>query len=461
MLIGSKQKGRCMRSLFFFFFFLVLPSSLGANAKTASAEIVEEAAEENSLEQDDAENENLETSDFLNKGYKDPRAELTNERHAFKTPFGQISWPDIADKTFEKDGQTFVKYKGYLLRLTLQPALQASITRELQMQKQISAAIVFIDAASGKILAMADKKGDRNDKLLADRPILTSARAPAASLMKIVTATAAIELGGVEPDDLIYFRGGCGRLANQNWLREDRRDRQKLTMARAFGLSCNTAFARMAIYDVGLANMIKYSEKYMFNRPIPSDLKIETSAALLPELDSATAQEVGEAGAGFGGSKLSPIHSAMLSAPSVNNGIMMAPYIVDAAFDSKGKEVYKAKPLEISKVYSNPDMNDKMLELYKATIMSGTSRRSFRRNPDKREVGGKTGTLSDAEDRGTLYTWFSGIAPMRGPESVALSTLSMSPQNWVVRASELANAGILGKHRIERQAKKYSRTIKP
>jgi cell division protein FtsI/penicillin-binding protein 2 len=194
----------------------------------------------------------------------------------------------------------------------------------------------------------------------------------------------------------------------------------------------------------------------MFNRPIPSDLRIETSAALMPALEMATALEVGEAGAGFGASKISPVHAALLSAAAGNSGVLMAPYLVDSAFDSTGKQVYSATPLEISRIFSKKTA-DRMQRLMQETILAGTSRKYFRRKGtagDRFEIGGKTGTLSDAEERGTLYTWFSGVAPLESPQNVAIGTVVASPKNWVVRASSLAQISLAQYLKIDRQDKK-------
>ena len=79
------------------------------------------------------------------------------------------------------------------------------------------------------------------------------------------------------------------------------------------------------------------------------------------------------------------------------------------------------------------------------TILTGTSRKFFRRSGtarDRFDIGGKTGTLSDAEARGTLYTWFSGLAPLDSPNNVAIGTLVSSPKTWVVRASSLAQLSL-------------------
>ena len=236
---------------------------------------------------------------FQNQGYRDPREELTNERHAFKTPFGQVQWKDIEKKITVKDRSTFANYKGYNLKLTIQPEVQAALDKILASQRNIAGAIVILESRTGRILAMSETRADSRSPLVTEESILVTARAPAASLMKIVTATAAIEKNGLDPDQEIPFHGGCGNLRNRNWLRDAQADRQHMSFSHAFGVSCNTVFARLALYETGLATLRQYAEKYMFNRPIPSDLRIETSAALMPALEMATALEVGEAGAGL------------------------------------------------------------------------------------------------------------------------------------------------------------------
>lgn len=396
--------------------------------------------------------------DFLSQGFRDPRSAPTNEKEAFATPFGQVIWSDIVDKMYVKDKSLWTDFRGYSLKLSLNPELQVALLRELQIQKYITATIVIIEANTGRILAMVERRGEHSAPLLRDKSVLVSARAPAASLMKIIAASAGIEKGGLEPDDEIAFHGGCGKLRNQNFLRQPGRDRQKMTFARAFGVSCNTAFARIALYWTGLASLTNYAEKYYFNKPIPSDLRFETSAVLLPSLEEATALEVGETGAGFVASKLSPIHSAMLSAVTANGGVMMAPSIVDAAFDKTGKLVYSGTPRELSRVLSK-QAAEKMLPLMHATIKSGTSRRYFARRGTRKqrfEIGGKTGTLSDAEERGTLYTWFSGLTQLDVPNNVAISTLVASPQNWVVRASSIAQVSIAQYLRLQRKDNSFA-----
>ncbi|WP_186646504.1 penicillin-binding transpeptidase domain-containing protein [Fluviispira vulneris] len=368
------------------------------------------------------------------KAYTDPRESLNNNGTPLNTPFGQVEWPEISNKMFLKNGKIYSYYKNYKLELTIDPQLQDASEKYLSQSRIINGSTAIIDPKSGKILALSQNGGNRNAS------VSVSSRAPAASLMKIITASAAIEKRNLNPYDEISFRGGCGNLRNGNWLADPSRDKQKMTFAKAFGSSCNTAFARLALYEVGLASLKSYAEKFMFNKPIPSDLKLQTSMFLLPDPDTATPQEVAEAGAGFGATKLNPVHAALLSATVNNHGIMMAPYLVEAAYNSDGKEVYRAKPMQIGRIISQQTAL-KIETLMLATISSGTSRRTFHKagtRADANEIGGKTGTLLDPENRDVLYTWFSGIAPLNSPNSIAIGTVVASPQNWVVRASSVA-----------------------
>ncbi len=388
----------------------------------------------------------------------DPREAPDNSNVAIKTPFGQVQWTEIGNKIEYHDNTATVHYNGHTLKLTLKPELQNLLERQLSIQKYVSGAIVLLESGTGRILAMAEKRGPVANPLLANKSILVSAKAPAASLMKIVTASAALEKGNLEPESEVPFHGGCGHLSAQNWLRDSKTDRQKMELALAFGKSCNTVFSRVAIYETGLTSLKDFADRYLFNKPIPSDIRIETSAAFMPQPETATPYEVGLAGAGFGASRLSPIHAAMLSATTGNGGMMMAPYIVDSATDASGKEVYKGSPRPIARLFSEATAS-KMSRLMQETILAGTSRKYFRKKgtrADRYEIGGKTGTLSDPEERDTLYTWFSGVAPLDSTNGVAIGTLVASPQNWVVRASALAQATLAEYLKIERRNAKIA-----
>lgn len=396
----------------------------------------------------------------LLKRHVDPRQDLDNHNVALATPFGQLNWTDIRSKIYEKNGAYFVDHANLTLELTLKPELHRSLQQIVKRERHIGAGAVMLDAATGAIQAIAELPGEPENPLYGLDNQVTKARAPAASLMKMITASAAIQEAGMSPQDEISFRGGCQYLKNRNWLQQPKADRTKFTLAQAFAKSCNTVFARLAIYQTGLASLREYANRYFMNRPIPSDLLLETSLAAIPELESATMFDVGEAGAGFGFTKLTPVHAALLSATIANSGRMMAPHLVKRAMDAAGSVVYQAEPREIGSPVTE-ETASKMMVLMKATVWSGTSRSQFMRRETRNfrtEIGGKTGTLRDMEDRKTLYTWFSGAGTGNDvPASLAVAVLVASPVNWVVRASSVAQYGFGQFYESERKNERLAR----
>jgi peptidoglycan glycosyltransferase len=386
-------------------------------------------------------------------GFWDPRLEIDNSKVARQTPFGQLNLEDVLSHTFTENGKIYVFYKGYKLELTIRPDVQKEVTRELQNAHSSQGATVIIEPHTGRILALMEKN---ESKYLASDHILTRARAPAASLTKIITATSAIEKKNLDPDYLIHFNGGCGKLKNKNWMRNPTKDKQTISLAKAFGLSCNTAFARLILYDSGLKHFSTYVDKFMFNKPIPSDVRFETSLFLMPDASSASFQDVAEVGAGFGPTRLTPLHAALLSATVLNEGIMMEPYLVEAAYDARGKEVYRAKVKEIGQVFSSLTA-EKLEILMRHTVLFG-SRLSIPRRQialyRQHHIVGKTGTLCDPEDRNRLYTWFSGAAMTSDRlEKVAIGTLIISPNQYIIRAASIAQKTLFEILKLHKQSK--------
>lgn len=372
--------------------------------------------------------------------FDDPRESLFNDVVPLNRKIPQFNWADIASKMYTKNGKTYAKYNNLKLELTINPDIQEAAERFLRQSHAIvSGSTAIIEPKTGRLLALTQggQKGNATTSV--------SSRGPAASLIKIVTSAAAIEKNNFDPDFELSFRGGCGKKPmDENWIESPSKDNMTMSFYKAFGSSCNPFFARLALYHVGLASLKKYAEKFMFNKPIPSDIKIQTSLFLLPDAETATPQEIAEAGSGFGATKLSPIHAALLSATVANGGIMMAPYLIEAAYNESGTEIYRAHPTQIGQVVSAETAN-KISILMLATTSLGTSRHVFsKRNTQANidDIGGKTGTLLDLENKRLLYTWFSGIASINSPQSIAIGTVVASYQNYVVRANAVAQTTI-------------------
>lgn len=385
--------------------------------------------------------------------FDDPRESLFNDIVPLNHKLPQFNWADIASNMHTKNGKMYAKYKDLNLELTINPDIQQAAERFLTRNHAIvSGSTAIIEPKTGRLLALTQggQKGNATTSV--------SSRGPAASLIKIVTSAAAIEKNHFGPEFELSFRGGCGKKpTDENWIENPSKDNITMSFYKAFGSSCNPFFARLALYHVGLTSLKKYAEKFMFNKPIPSDIKIQTSLFLLPNAETATPQEIAEAGSGFGATKLSPIHAALLSATVANGGIMMAPYLIEAAYNESGTEIYRAHPTQIGRVIS-PETAHKISTLMLATTSVGSSRRVFSRSSTQAnidDIGGKTGTLLDLENKRLLYTWFSGIVSMNSQQSITIGTVVASYRNYVVHANAIAQTTIAEYLRLQRYSDEY------
>ena len=121
----------------------------------------------------------------------------------------------------------------------------------------------------------------------------------------------------------------------------------------------------------------------------------------------------------------------------------MEPYFLNAAYLKSGKPIYRSEPTILSKVMT-PETAKELKTLMRETILTGTSRTSFRGFFKGRygqlDVGGKTGHLTDKVHNGRL-DWFVGFAQAHG-RKIAVSVITMHKKYWTVKSSYLARRTI-------------------
>lgn len=382
---------------------------------------------------------------WSNDGFEVSTRKDTNAAAALVTPFGALDASQVFANLEYGEGSVWSSHGSTRLRLTIDPEYQQALEETLGWVHRLSTGVaVLLDSSTGRILAMAEKRGAQPMPIQEAPWMATDAVAPAASLFKMVTAAAALETGRIEPSTEVRYHGGCQSLWGRNWLRGSQEDSQSMTLAHAFGTSCNTVFARVAIYHAGLEALRATAERLYFNRPIPSDLEFATSRIFLPDPTETTVQEVGLVGAGFGISRLSPLHAALMSSAMASDGHVRAPYLVAEAYDSSGELIYEGEPRDLGVALSMKTV-EKMKALMDDTVEAGTGRRDFSRFEKGYpgiDVSGKTGTLLDLEDRQVMYTWFTGNFPLPGGRMASIGVLVGSPQTWIVRASSVAGRAV-------------------
>ena len=369
-------------------------------------------------------------------------AGVASARGAVRTP-GVWSLPageiDPAASSVE-DGRLVQHLRdGTLVTLTLDPVLQKLAVRALARYRVEYGSIIVIRPSTGEVLAMAEHAEAKPESM----QLALQAEAPAASIFKIVTATALIDHAGLTAHSTICTHGGYRKLELTMLEDSPKWDTRCDTLAQAFGASRNVAFARWADRQLQPETLEETAERFLFNRQIPFLWGVDMSRINLPK---GSRLGMARAAAGFTGATLSPMHAALMAAAVANDGTMMAPRVVARA--QRGDEIlYEAEHKALAHVMA-PATAAELRKLFAATVAEGTARKFFQKRRRDRipgiTIGGKTGHLS-GRDRSVArhYSWFVGIAPLENAD-LAISALVVNGEVWTTKGVVVASDVLAG-----------------
>ena len=332
-----------------------------------------------------------------------------------------------------------------IAHLTVDPALQRVADGVMSMHHVPEAAVVLMDVQTGKILVYAShvEKGPPRD-------LAVEATAPAASVFKIITASALVEQAGATADQRECYSGGEQRIVEKDLVPDPKRDRWCTTLAGAMGRSINTVFARLALKHLKPASLEAQAKALGFGAGLPFDVPVQPSAEHFPEDTLGFART----SAGFWNTTLSPLHAAWLSATVARGGEPVRPVLVNEVAEG-GKVVWTAPSGLTQKRAIKQTTAEAVTTMMESTVSDGTSYRAFH-DPKGQAflpnvgVAGKTGTLTDSTN-GRFYTWFTGFAPSHPiviadgdapantpPRQVAIGVLVVNQPTWTIKANVLA-----------------------
>nr|HEX4317594.1 penicillin-binding transpeptidase domain-containing protein [Kofleriaceae bacterium] len=339
-------------------------------------------------------------------------------------------------------------YESAGRRLTLDPELQAAAEKLLAETKTPRAAIVAM-TPDGRILAIVGRrtadptgKGDATD----DPQLAVELWAPAASVFKLVTASALVQ-AGVDPDDKIMFHGGVRSVLESN-LRDDRRDNNQQSLLWAVAHSNNAILGKLAFQHLDPAQLGSQMHALGLDAPMlaaplgglqlvpgkltlpaDKDLSFARTAAGFSAWATSTDSKPTDskptdsaAATGTWGSQLSALGGALLAATFADDGEQPTPYLVDGS-----------AALARHRVLST-DTARKVGRMMQGACEFGSASRSFRHS--KVAVAGKTGTLTQESPNYMQFSWFVGYAPVDKPEIVIAVVLG-NPENWQMKGHEV------------------------
>ncbi len=309
--------------------------------------------------------------------------------------------------------------------LTLDPVLQEAAEKLLVESRAPKGAIVAM-APDGKILALAGRRATEpkgSTEGTFDPHLATDAWAPAASVFKLVTASALVG-AGVDPDDKIAFHGGVRSVMESN-LHDDKRDSGTASLAFGVAHSNNAIVGKFAYQHLEPAALAKLAHA----------MGIDTAYAQIPAIAGKLALpdthdlEFAKAAAGFVGTDLSAVGGAVLAATFADDGEQPTPYLIDKVVGTSDTPVHALHRVVTAEVAHA------VTRMMVQTCDIGSAAKSF--HGHKVRVAGKTGTLTRTEPFYMEHSWFVGYAPVEKPTLIVAVVLG-NPENWHLRGQEAA-----------------------
>jgi len=235
------------------------------------------------------------------------------------------------------DDQNKDSVEGYV-RYTFDENMHDDMAEVYLRYQPDYACFVAMDAETGAILNLtsfikADEEWDN---------LVMRSDYPAASVFKMVTAAAGLDMGKLSPSTVIPFNGKSTTLyKNQVLKHKNNKWTRKPTLKESFAKSINSVFARIGIFDLGAGNLTAYANRFGFDREMNTDFNLPQSKIALDFDDK---WEIAEAASGYTRDiTLSPIHAAQMAAIVANDGKMVTPYMVESVLSPKGEYLYKAQ----------------------------------------------------------------------------------------------------------------------
>jgi penicillin-binding protein A len=321
---------------------------------------------------------------------------------------------------------------GRRVLFTLDPDLQRFADGLLADNDVPAGAAVVLDVATGRVLVMAQHRA--RAAAPGTPGVALDPSPPAASVFKIVTASALLERGLTVNEEACYH-GGSHRLYESN-LTDAPGDTLCASIAAALGHSINAVFAKLSDRHLTRGAIQAYAEAFGFNRDIPFDVPVSRSKAEIPD----DRLERARAAAGFWHSSMSPLHAAMIAQAVANGGAMQRPFIVDRIEDASGKVLHRGAPRLMGRSIREGTAHN-LLGAMVETVERGTARKAFHDGRGRPylpgvAVSGKTGTLNGS-DPFRAYSWFVAAAPAGRPE-VAAAVLVVNDPAWRIKATGAA-----------------------
>jgi len=238
---------------------------------------------------------------------------------------------------------------------------------------------------------------------------------PPGSTFKIITAVAALE-NLPNAQNALYTCTGATQVMDEHIITDYGNEQHgEISLAKAFRVSCNNAFAQTALV-IGDSALRKTAENFGFNDNfLFRDLVVENSRYPTANRNSF---EIAWSGVGQSQVAVTPLHLCMVSAAIANDGVMMEPRLLSRVQSPTGT----VRTRTASRVYRTACSKEtaQIIDGYmKDVVKNGTGTRA---KVDGLTIAGKTGSAEGSSNgMDVTHAWFTGyIDDDRYPYAVSV-----------------------------------------
>jgi len=349
--------------------------------------------------------------------------------------------------------------KGLVLTLdaNLQKAAEDALDAQIIQSHQIGypakgGAVVVLDVRTGGVRALVSKPSfdpnvfaggitsrdwnallnNTNDPL--NNRVIQNAYPPG-SVFKIVTASAALDLGLTTPEEIFEDRG-VYVLHGWTFYGAEQTALGRLDIVGAIAKSSDPTFYELA-RRMGPDKLASYALTFGYGDVTGIKLPGETKGIVpTEEWKLATyGQEwyPGEtliSGIGQGYYLATPLQQAMSLMAVANGGIVYRPMLVDKILGPYGAQEVSLQPEILRTVYLRPEIWQILRRGLEAVTTTGTASMVFQGYNQK--VAGKTGSAETGRE--TIHSWFACYAPADKPEIVVAALIEDAGEGAVSAA---------------------------
>jgi stage V sporulation protein D (sporulation-specific penicillin-binding protein) len=306
------------------------------------------------------------------------------------------------------------------VNLAMQKQLEDTLKAGLDKAKSKSGSALIMDPNSGAVVAMANWPTYDPSQYynVSDSSVFNNAAVSSplevGSIMKVLTASAALDQGAIKPDSSYYDPSHWPLDGHEITNIEEDGGAGTHNIADILNLSINTGATWMLMQMGGKTGEVTKTARdhwhdYMINhyglgKPTGIEQGYE-AGGYIPDPDKGYALQLAYANTSFGQAMTAtPLQMGAALSSVINGGTYYQPHLVDQTVSSNGNTIVKNPKVVNNHVVSagvGKDMQSLMQYVVKGHLEQGGF--TYLKFPDNYVVGGKTGTAQIADPKGGYY----------------------------------------------------------